>query len=185
MRDALASMDDATAVRACDRGKPRRHSTSSSAGISARCTSFATGSSGITKTPATSRRTSSSVHIAACGDSRETRRSRTWLYRIGVNVCLNRVGTRSRPIQTQLGTDRCRRLPRGARRLGAASQRACGAGPVGDRAAALVNSARHSSCACITRCRTKQIAGVLGSSVGAVKANFFHALANLRKLLRA
>jgi DNA-directed RNA polymerase specialized sigma24 family protein len=30
----------------------------------------------------------------------------------------------------------------------------------------------------------EQIAGVLGSSVGAVKANFFHALANLRKLLQ-
>jgi RNA polymerase sigma-70 factor (ECF subfamily) len=31
----------------------------------------------------------------------------------------------------------------------------------------------------------EQIAGVLGSSVGAVKANFFHALANLKKLLKA
>jgi RNA polymerase sigma-70 factor (ECF subfamily) len=30
----------------------------------------------------------------------------------------------------------------------------------------------------------EEIAGVLGSSVGAVKANFFHALANLKKLLR-
>jgi DNA-directed RNA polymerase specialized sigma24 family protein len=29
-----------------------------------------------------------------------------------------------------------------------------------------------------------QIAHILGSSVGAVKANFFHALANLRKLLQ-
>ena len=29
----------------------------------------------------------------------------------------------------------------------------------------------------------REIAGILGSSVGAVKANFFHALANLRKLL--
>ena len=29
----------------------------------------------------------------------------------------------------------------------------------------------------------QQIAEVLGSSVGAVKANFFHALANLKKLL--
>jgi RNA polymerase sigma-70 factor (ECF subfamily) len=29
----------------------------------------------------------------------------------------------------------------------------------------------------------QEIAGVLGSSVGAVKANFFHALANLKKLL--
>jgi DNA-directed RNA polymerase specialized sigma24 family protein len=31
----------------------------------------------------------------------------------------------------------------------------------------------------------EQIAGILGSSVGAVKANFFHALANLRKLLQS
>jgi DNA-directed RNA polymerase specialized sigma24 family protein len=30
----------------------------------------------------------------------------------------------------------------------------------------------------------KEIADVLGSSVGAVKANFFHALGNLKKLLR-
>ena len=29
----------------------------------------------------------------------------------------------------------------------------------------------------------QEIAGVLGSTVGAVKANFFHALANLKKLL--
>ncbi len=29
-----------------------------------------------------------------------------------------------------------------------------------------------------------QIAAILGSSVGTVKANFFHALANLRKLLQ-
>ena len=29
----------------------------------------------------------------------------------------------------------------------------------------------------------EQIAGILGSSVGAVKANFFHALNNLKKLL--
>jgi RNA polymerase sigma-70 factor (ECF subfamily) len=30
----------------------------------------------------------------------------------------------------------------------------------------------------------EQIAGILGSSVGAVKANFFHAMNNLRKLLQ-
>jgi len=29
----------------------------------------------------------------------------------------------------------------------------------------------------------EEIAAILGSSVGAVKANFFHALTNLRKLL--
>jgi DNA-directed RNA polymerase specialized sigma24 family protein len=29
----------------------------------------------------------------------------------------------------------------------------------------------------------QQIAEILGSSVGAVKANFFHALSNLKKLL--
>jgi DNA-directed RNA polymerase specialized sigma24 family protein len=29
----------------------------------------------------------------------------------------------------------------------------------------------------------QEIADVLGSSVGAVKANFFHALANLKKIL--
>jgi DNA-directed RNA polymerase specialized sigma24 family protein len=30
----------------------------------------------------------------------------------------------------------------------------------------------------------QEIADVLGTSVGAVKANFFHALGNLKKLLR-
>jgi DNA-directed RNA polymerase specialized sigma24 family protein len=30
----------------------------------------------------------------------------------------------------------------------------------------------------------EEIAGILGSSVGAAKANFFHALANLKKLLQ-
>ena len=30
----------------------------------------------------------------------------------------------------------------------------------------------------------EEIAAILGSSVGAVKANFFHALANLKRLLR-
>ena len=30
----------------------------------------------------------------------------------------------------------------------------------------------------------QEIADILGSSVGAVKANFFHALANLKKLLQ-
>ena len=30
----------------------------------------------------------------------------------------------------------------------------------------------------------EEIAGILGSSVGAVKANFFHAMANLKKLLK-
>ena len=30
----------------------------------------------------------------------------------------------------------------------------------------------------------EEIAGILGSSVGAAKANLFHALANLKKLLR-
>ena len=30
----------------------------------------------------------------------------------------------------------------------------------------------------------EEIAAILGSSVGAVKANFFHALANLKKLLQ-
>jgi DNA-directed RNA polymerase specialized sigma24 family protein len=31
----------------------------------------------------------------------------------------------------------------------------------------------------------EQIARVLGSSVGAVKANFFHALGNLKRILNA
>jgi RNA polymerase sigma-70 factor (ECF subfamily) len=112
------------------------------------------------------------------GDSAFT----TWLYRIAVNVCLNRVGAR-RPVFTSL-SDAAHfdsrdehadtRLLRGER---AARVRAAIARLPDRQRATLILRVYHEM-------PHEQIAGVLGSSVGAVKANFFHALANLRKQLQ-
>ncbi len=105
----------------------------------------------------------------------------TWLYRIAVNACLNRVSTRQ-PETEPLDHDRFEdtrtedptaALMRGQR--AAAVRRAIAALPDKQRAT-LILRAYHD----LTH---QQIAEILGSSVGAVKANFFHALGNLRKML--
>ena len=105
----------------------------------------------------------------------------TWLYRIGVNVCLNRKA---------LKTPRFAPLPD-------LDQHAAPAEPA-DAAVERAEQAKEVRAA-IARLPPKQratlilrtyhelpheeIARILGSSVGAAKANFFHALANLKKLL--
>jgi RNA polymerase sigma-70 factor (ECF subfamily) len=108
----------------------------------------------------------------------------TWLYRIGVNVCLNRVAAK-----TTLGTltesmderqfvdervvsasDRMLSEERGARVRAAIAQL-----PPKQRATLILRTYQELS--------HQEIADVLGTSVGAVKANFFHALGNLKKLL--
>jgi RNA polymerase sigma-70 factor (ECF subfamily) len=108
----------------------------------------------------------------------------TWLYRIGVNVCLNRVsakttlGKLTEPIDdrqfvdaaAESASDRILKDERGARVRAAIAQL-----PPTQRATLILRTYHEMS--------HQQIAGVLGSSVGAVKANFFHALANLKKLL--
>jgi len=105
----------------------------------------------------------------------------TWLYRIGVNVCLNRVGARALPsepigdrqfVDTNAGsgTDRLVRAERQARVRAAIAQL-----PRKQRATLVLRMYHEMS--------HQEIADVLGSSVGAVKANFFHALGNLKKLL--
>jgi RNA polymerase sigma-70 factor, ECF subfamily len=105
----------------------------------------------------------------------------TWLYRIAVNTCLNRVSAR-KPETEPLDHDRFEDtrsedpttgLMRGQR--AAAVRRAIAALPAKQRAT-LILRAYHD----LTH---QQIAEILGSSVGAVKANFFHALGNLRKIL--
>jgi RNA polymerase sigma-70 factor (ECF subfamily) len=106
----------------------------------------------------------------------------TWLYRIAVNVCLNRVALKTprpdalgpldrvdtkaeRPDVTLLREERAAQVRAAIRQL-----------PPKQRAT-LILRVYH-------ELPHEEIAGVLGSSVGAAKANFFHALANLKKLLR-
>jgi RNA polymerase sigma-70 factor (ECF subfamily) len=109
----------------------------------------------------------------------------TWLYRIAVNVCLNRVSATAKApkLATIDAADpadhRAERadtmLVRGER---AAEVRAAIARLPNKQRAALILRVYH-------ELPHEQIAGILGSSVGAVKANFCHALANLKKLLQA
>ena len=111
----------------------------------------------------------------------------TWLYRIGVNVCLNRVSTKKpldstidEPIETQNLIDATNDSP--AERLmreeqGARVRAAIARLPDKQRATLILRTYHELS--------HQEIADILGSSVGAVKANFFHALANLKKILDA
>ena len=108
----------------------------------------------------------------------------TWLYRIGVNVCLNRVSAKdtlrhlTEPIEEQQFVDTRAELPSDlmlkderAARVRAAIARL----PRKQRATLILRTYHDMS--------HQEIADVLGSTVGAVKANFFHALGNLKKLL--
>jgi RNA polymerase sigma-70 factor (ECF subfamily) len=106
----------------------------------------------------------------------------TWLYRIAVNVCLRRVASKSPPsepldddrvdlstsdadpVQSVLGRERARQV-----------RRAIACLPPRQRTVLVLRVYQDLP--------HREIARVLGSSVGAVKANFFHALRNLRKLL--
>jgi RNA polymerase sigma-70 factor (ECF subfamily) len=105
----------------------------------------------------------------------------TWLYRIGVNVCLNRVSAKKLQSESiddrQFVDERAESAPerllkneRGARVRAAIAQL-----PRKQRATLVLRMYHEMS--------HQEIADVLGSSVGAVKANFFHALGNLKKLL--
>jgi RNA polymerase sigma-70 factor, ECF subfamily len=105
----------------------------------------------------------------------------TWLYRIGVNVCLNRVSVK-KPIteeldarqhvdaRTESQVERVLREERGVQ-VRAAIEKL----PPKQRATLVLRIYQELS--------HEEIAQVLGSSVGAVKANFFHALGNLKKIL--
>jgi RNA polymerase sigma-70 factor (ECF subfamily) len=105
----------------------------------------------------------------------------TWLYRIGVNVCLNRMAVK-KPITEDIDArqhvdtaresqvERVLREERGVRVRAAIAQL-----PPKQRATLVLRMYQELS--------HEEIAQVLGSSVGAVKANFFHALGNLKKIL--
>jgi RNA polymerase sigma-70 factor, ECF subfamily len=104
----------------------------------------------------------------------------TWLYRIAVNVCLNRTSLKT-PKLTVLADRADDRVERADTTLMrgelAAEVRAAIARLPGRQRATLILRVYHDL-------PHDQIAGILGTSVGAVKANFFHALANLKKLLQ-
>jgi RNA polymerase sigma-70 factor (ECF subfamily) len=106
----------------------------------------------------------------------------TWLYRIGINVCLNRVSLkapRPEPFDAANHADTRSERPDSEllRRERAAEVRAAIARLPRKQRATLILRVYH-------ELPHEQIAIILGSSVGAVKANFFHALANLKKLLK-
>jgi RNA polymerase sigma-70 factor (ECF subfamily) len=108
----------------------------------------------------------------------------TWLYRIGTNVCLNRMSAKA-PLgrntesiddhqladeRAESASDRMLRAERAARVRAAIAQL-----PRKQRATLILRTYHELS--------HQEIADVLGSSVGAVKANFFHALGSLKRLL--
>ena len=105
----------------------------------------------------------------------------TWLYRIGVNVCLNRVGARAQKWTTLDAADQPDvREERADTKILRAERAAV-------VRAAIARLPKKQRTALILRVYHElphdQIAAIVGTSVGAVKANFFHALANLKKLL--
>jgi len=105
----------------------------------------------------------------------------TWLYRIGVNVCLNKV-TVKKPIMEDIDArphvdtvhepqdERVLREERAVR-----VRAAIGKLPPKQRATLVLRMYQELS--------HEEIARILDSSVGAVKANFFHAMGNLKKIL--
>lgn len=105
----------------------------------------------------------------------------TWLHRIAVNVCLNRLAGRTHAAEPlderQLPPSR---EPDAVSRL-MSDERA------GQVRAAIARLPPKQRATLILRVYQdlphQDIARILGSSVGAVKANFFHALHNLKRLL--
>jgi len=106
----------------------------------------------------------------------------TWLYRIAVNVCLNKVSAKAPTLEPIEPTDQFEDMRiEGAQHAMIRDERAVvvrkaiASLPRKQRATLILRTYHEMS--------HQQIADVLGSSVGAVKANFFHALANLKKIL--
>ena len=105
----------------------------------------------------------------------------TWLYRVGVNVCLNRVAVKRPPTEPIEAVQRVddsledplEALMRGER--AAVVRVAIQKLPPKQRATLMLRVYQELP--------HEEIAKILGSSVGAVKANFFHALGNLRRLM--
>jgi RNA polymerase sigma-70 factor (ECF subfamily) len=107
----------------------------------------------------------------------------TWLYRVGVNCCLNRLAVkrpRTESIEDaqhvdQTNDDPLRAVVRSEK--AAHVRQAIAQLPPKQRATLLLRVYQDLS--------HEEIATILGSSVGATKANFFHALGNLKRLLQS
>jgi RNA polymerase sigma-70 factor (ECF subfamily) len=105
----------------------------------------------------------------------------TWLHRITVNVCLNRLALKrprhetldeARPYEAAMEqADAAVIRDERARRIRAAIARL----PEKQRVTLILRTYHELS--------HEQISRIMGNSVGAAKANLFHALANLKKLL--
>lgn len=107
----------------------------------------------------------------------------TWLYRVAVNTSLNKVAVK-RPVMEPL--DAAPRLETRGEHPDTALMRGEDAVRVRNAIRRLPPRQRATLVLRMYRELThEQIADVLGSSVGAAKANFFHALANLKKQLAA
>jgi RNA polymerase sigma-70 factor (ECF subfamily) len=105
----------------------------------------------------------------------------TWLYRIAVNTCLNFRSTR-RPEPEELSDavadGRTGALARLEEEERAERVRAAVSRLPDKQRATLILKVYHE----LTH---EEVAGIVGASVGTVKANLFHALGNLRKMLQA
>jgi RNA polymerase sigma-70 factor (ECF subfamily) len=103
----------------------------------------------------------------------------TWLYRIAVNACLNFRALR-RPSIQELPEGLADPLPGAAARVESEDEarrvRAAVARLPERQRATLILKVYHE----LTH---DEVAGILGSTVGTVKANLFHALGNLRRLM--
>ncbi len=107
----------------------------------------------------------------------------TWLYRVGVNTCLNRVSVKRPQTESidlmpridERADDPLDLVMRDERAV--VVRRAIEQLPPKQRATLVLRVYQELS--------HEEIANVLGSSVGAVKANFFHALGNLKRLLQS
>jgi RNA polymerase sigma-70 factor (ECF subfamily) len=105
----------------------------------------------------------------------------TWLYRIAVNACLNFRAARRPPAQELPET-----LADPAAGATARVEKADEARRVREAVSRLPEKQRATLILKVYHDMTHQeVAQVLGSTVGTVKANFFHALGNLRKLVAA
>jgi RNA polymerase sigma-70 factor (ECF subfamily) len=105
----------------------------------------------------------------------------TWLYRIAVNACLNFRAARRPPMDELPET-----LADGSKGVVARMETDERARQVRDAVRRLPDKQRATLILKIYQELThEEVAAILGSSVGTVKANVFHALANLRKMLGA